>query len=257
MKRILFIIWLSITPFLDLMSQSPGQYVIHSEKHNDMVYLYMNPQAYELLSDVNKTALIKKEAAQHQVQTVYVICGYEGELWQTTNDSATMIDSWDKETASYLPGEGVTTSPRSLEHPWFFNISGALSRRKDIGATSSSSQLFFNAYARVGCYLYKGKWDLALNGLIGYNKASSDSKGSFSSSIGVDSRAYILSGKRVNPFAGIGLAYASNGGVSSFTIPISAGFSIPIKKKGCIDFCYQYSKVTNSVVIAGFTYMLQ
>lgn len=255
MKRILFIILLSLITAVNAVSQTSGHCVIQTEKHDNILYLYMNPQEYGLLSDVNKTALIAQEAANHQVQTVYVISAYDGELWQMADNSMTKIDSWNKETASLLPGAKNGTSPRSLEHPWFLNFSGALSRRKDLG-TGNSSQFLFNTYGRAGCYLYKGKWDLALNVMLGYQK-NKDSKGSFSGSIGVDSRVYFLKGKTVNPFAGIGLAYASSGGTSSFTLPISVGMSVPVRNKGCIDICYQYSKVTSSAFIAGFTYMLQ
>ena len=200
MKRIQILLLLSMTTILNAMSQKPGQYVIYTEKHDNIVYLYMNPKEYRLLSDISKTALTEREAVKNQVQTVYVICAYESELWQMTNNSMTKIDSWNKENVTTLQSNSNTTSPRSLENPWFFNISAALSRQKDTENIGNPSQLYFNAYGRVGCYLYKRRWDLALNGMIGYNKSSDDNNSSFSNSIGVDSRVYFLKGNTVHPF---------------------------------------------------------
>ena len=65
-----------MTTILNAMSQKPGQYVIYTEKHDNIVYLYMNPKEYRLLSDISKTALTEREAVKNQVQTVYVICAY-------------------------------------------------------------------------------------------------------------------------------------------------------------------------------------
>ena len=254
MKKVLLVLWLSISTVLNVMSQTSGNYVFYDEIHDNVLYLYMNPTEYSALSDTGKATLVKGEAKKHQVQTVYVICAYEGELWLMKNGSMQKTDSWDKNTVSMLQGNKKVASGRSLEHPWFFNISGAFDTPK-----SSLITFTVSGYGRIGCYLLNGRWDLALNCLIGYNKIVSITdninEDIFNGSIGIDTRVNILKGKAVNPFAGLVLSYASSNGESSFTIPVSVGMSIPILGKSCLDVCYQYNKVTKSAIIVGYTYM--
>ena len=98
---------------------------------------------------------------------------------------------------------------------------------------------------------------MACNCLIGYNKNGKDTEGSFNNSIGADTRIYLLKGKIINPFTGFGMAYAFGGDEPTITFPVSTGFSIPVKGKGCIEFNYQYNKATGGVFMAGYTYMHQ
>lgn len=252
MKKAILILLLVASCATAAMSQATSNYVIHSEIQKDILYLYMNPIEYGQLSDIGKNKIIERETRKNVVRSAYVIIGHKGELWQKTDGAFVMVDSWDMDEAEALSVSSKKSSTgRSLERPWFFNISGA------IGTIKSESSLLINiyGYGRVGCYLYKGRWDLAINGLFGYSKIRGEKEGSKSSSFGVDTRGYILKGKTVNPYAGVGLAYSSSGGESSVTIPISAGMSIPINGKGCIDACYQYNKVTRSTIIVGYTHM--
>ena len=167
-----------------------------------------------------------------------------------------MVDAWNKDSVKPLPSKTKKQDDqiRSLQHPWFFNISGALTTGNVFDLYYNGAKTY-NVYGRLGCYLLGGRWDLALSGIIGYNKPSKDATGTYSNSIGVDTRVYMLQSKAINPFAGVGVAYASSNGESSVTIPISAGLSIPVAGKGCIDFCYQYNKVTKSAFVFGYTHM--
>lgn len=252
MKQTLLIIFLISLSAINMMSQTTNTYVNKYERQGNLLYLYMNTNEYKSLSDDGKANLVTKEASKHQVQTVYVIYDYDGELWQMADNSMEMIDSWDKDHITLAKGKRFI---RSIEHPWFFNISGAINYDAGGIRGNNPSNVYFNAYGRSGCYLLKGRWDLGLNLLLGYNKNSEESKGSFTGSISMDSRVYILKGKAVNPFAGLGFGYAFGSGQSSFTIPISAGMSISIKENGFIDLCYQYNNVTKSSIIVGYTYI--
>lgn len=252
MKKAILILFVMAISVTSSMSQTTNHYVIQTEPHDDIMYIYMDPIEYGRLSEIGKNALIKRETRENDVKNVYVISGHNRELWQKTNGLVVMVDSWDMDTAESLLASGDSPSTgRSLQHPWFFNISGALGSVKSEG----SSTISVYGYSRLGCYLFKGRWDLALNGLLGYSKIIGKNEGTKSSSFGIDTRVYILKGKVINPFAGVGLAYSSNGGESSLTIPVSAGASIPVSGKGCIDACYQYNKVTKSTIIVGFTHM--
>lgn len=251
MKRVLLIIWLIGTTVANTMSQITDGCVEKHEKQGKLLYLYMNPNEYKSLSGNSKMTLITEEATKHQVQAVYVVCDHEGELWQMADNSMKMIDSWDKDNATPFK---VKKFFRSIEHPWFFNLSGAIGMSISPESKSNVISGTASGCGRIGCYLLKGRWDLALNGLVGYHFGD-ENNGSYSNSIGVDTRVYILKGKAINPFAGVGLAYAFGGGQSSFTIPISAGMSISVKRNGFIDLCYQYNNVTKSSFIIGYTYM--
>lgn len=252
MKKAILTLFLIATSVIAVMSQTTSDYVFRVVTHKDIVCIYMNPEEYGLLSEIGKNVLVKRETREISVKNVYVISGHNGELWQKEDGSVKMIDSWDMDKAEALSVSGNAPSTgRSLQRPWFFNISGAFGMVKSDGAFSIN----LYGYGRVGCYLLKGRWDIAVNGLLGYSTTKGSTGGIKSSSFGIDTRVYILKGKAINPFAGVGLAYSSSGGESSFTIPISAGASIPIKGKGCIDACYQYNKVTKSTIIVGYTHM--
>lgn len=254
MKKILLILWLSIVAALNVMSQTSGSYAM---KRDDILYLYMNPHDYAGLSEADKKTFLETKAGEFDVKTVYVVCAYKGELWQIVNGTLQKTDSWDKD-ASFVPQEGIKeTSVRSLKHPWFVNVSGVLGVSSgDVIYDSSPGYINVSGSLRAGCYLLKGRWDLAFNFLGGYNKTfGSDEKGSFNGSVGLDTRGYILKGKAVNPFVGVGASYSFGDGESSFNIPVSAGLNIPVRSRGCIDVSYQWSKATKSVVIVGWTVM--
>ena len=233
-----------------------NNYIIHVEKHDNVAYLYVNPQEYEKLEDINKNSLLKAAANQHQISSICVISAHNTELWLLDKGVMKKVDSWNKDSASALSSrtQKKDDQKRSLQHPWFFNISGALTTG-NVFDNKNGVAITYNAYCRFGCYLLGGRWDLALNGILGYSKPSKEAKGSYSNSIGVDTRLYILKGKAVNPFAGVGVAYAFGDGEASVTIPLSAGLSIPISSKGCLDFSYQYNKVTKSAIVIGYTHM--
>lgn len=253
MKKTILTLFLIVTGVAVAISQTTNNYVVKTVTQKDIVYLYMNPREYGLLSEIGKNALIKRETREINVKSVYVINGHNGELWQKEDDGmVTLVDSWDMDKAELVTApNNKPTSGRSLQRPWFFNISGALGTAK----SNDVSTINVYGYSRLGCYLLKGRWDMAINGLLGFTKTQNENKGSRISSFGLDTRVYILRGKAFNPYAGVGLAYSSNGGESSFTIPFSVGTSIPIKGKGCIDACYQYNKITKSTIIVGYTHM--
>lgn len=250
MKKILLTLGMVVIFVVNVMSQV-NHYVVSVETRDNMAYLYVDPKAYENLDDLGKVALLKATANQYHVSSFCVICSHVTELWQTFGDTIEMIDSWDKDNTTPLKAKRFQ---RSIEHPWFFNLSGAVGMSISPESESNILSGTVSGCGRIGCYILKGRWDLALNGLVGYNISDEDD-GSYSNSVGVDTRVYILKGKAINPFAGIGLAYAFGSDQSSYTIPISAGMSISVMQNGFIDLCYQYNNVTKSSFIIGYTYM--
>lgn len=249
MKRIFLTLWFVLS-FLSAVAQTNEKYVVHVEKNGNLLYVYMNPDEYDKLPDKDKKVLVKSEANNNNVTSVYVISAHHGELWQETTEGViNRVDSWDTNTVAMLPDNNFKQMPaRSLKHPWFFNVSGAL--------CFNSPNFYFNLYGRYGFFLRDGKWDLAANLLIGYNK-SKGSKGSFSNSIGVDSRMYFpMKRMNINPFVGVGMSFAFGGGNKSFVMPTSLGLNVPLWK-GCLDACWQYDKVNKNVLIIGYTFMFK
>ena len=251
MKKIILIFGLILIA-LQTFAQDDVTCVVHKDKHENMLYLYMDPLQYNKLSDTNKKNIIKTEADKNSVKSIYVISEHRGELWNIGYNFVNMIDYWDMNN----PSEGSNNNKdqgvrRSLKHPFFFNASGSLS--------SSNNYLNINAYGRYGFFLLKNRWDFALNCLIGYNKGIGEnkSKGNFNNSIGLDTRVYFpLKQIKIKPFAGLGMAYAFGGGNKSFTLPVSVGINFPIKD-GYIDICWQYDKVNKSMFVIGYTFMLK
>ena len=246
---------MAVFSITSVMSQI-NHYIIQKIEYDSITYLYMNPKEYEKLDDVGKTALLKIAANQYQVTSICVISAYNTELWLLDKGVMKMVDSWNKDSVKALSSntKKQDDQKRSLQHPWFFNISGAISTSGVFDLYYKRAK-YYNAYGRLGCYLLGGRWDFALSGIIGYCKPSGQAKGYYSNSLGVDTRLYILRGKAINPYAGVGVAYAIGENESSVTIPLTAGLSIPVAAKGCIDFCYQYNKVTKSAIVMGYTYM--
>jgi len=238
--------------------QTDGSCVVHVEKHEKILYLYMNPQQYDKLPDTNKKSIIKTEAEKNSVKSVYVISEHRGELWNISYNFVNMVDSWNMNDALGSSNDNKTVR-RSLEHPWFINFSGSFSCSGPM-VKEGNDYVNFNTYGRFGFFLLKNRWDLAVNCLIGYNKvlgSQSENKGSFSNSIGFDTRVYFpLKQIKISPFVGLGMAYAFGGGNKSFTIPISVGINVPLKK-GCVDVCWQYDKVNKSMFVVGYTFMLK
>lgn len=255
MKRMILILLMIVMGVIEGVSQT-NHFVYHVDKQGNTAYAYMNTQEFVKLSDESRQLIIKMVANQNDAKSVCVVCGYEVELWQVEGDALKKIDSWDKDALELLPNKNSNQDwGKRRRLPWFFNISGALNYYSGGITSTEPSTLNYNAYGRLGCYLLKGRWDIGLNLVIGYNKLRGETKGSYNNTFGIDTRVYILKGKAVNPFAGIGLAYAKGGDESSFTVPVTAGLSIPVNKRGCIDACYQYNKVTKSAFIVGYTFM--
>lgn len=247
-------LWL-VFSFLFVVAQTKENPVVHVEKNGELLCVYMNSRDYDKLSELEKKSLVKSQANKYDATTIYVISSHRGELWQeNSSGNMTIVDTWNKNAVPVLQDNNYKQMPtRSLEHPWFFNVSGALGY--------NTPSIYFNLYGRYGFYLLKGKWDLAANCLIGYSKSirpsDSGTKGSFSNSIGVDTRWYFpLKKTNINPFAGLGISYAFGGGNKSFTIPISAGVNIPLWK-GCLDACWQYDKVNKSIFMVGYTFIFK
>lgn len=263
MKKLLLIFCLTFT-VLSAYTQSDDSCIVYSEKHNEVLYLYMNPDCYNKLSELYKMALIESEAEKNSVKFISVVNAHKIELW-SVYDGTRIIDKWDKNNVEYKTYDNNENGAvRSLKHPWFFNISGSMA------FTKNDNMFYLTGYGRIGFYLLKGRWDLAVNNVLSYSKEMmnhvrvengqvihDELKHSFTGSFGVDTRVYFpIKSINTSPFVGVGLARTYGDGNKSTAIPVSLGLSVMVKR-GSIDACYQYEKTTNGIFVVGYTFMLK
>ena len=258
MKKILLMISITFM-FVSAFSQTNDSCLIYAEKQDAMLYLYMNPKEYKKLSLEHKKELIKNEANKHSAVLVSVINGYEIELWRNTYNTIVVVEKWDKNNVNYkYDGKDVSDKNiRNLKHPWFCNVSGSIT------FNNNNNTFYFSCYGRVGFYLLKSRWDLAVNNTMTYSKevinygTDAELKKSFTGYFGIDSRVYFpIQSIKLSPFVGLGLARTYGKNNKSTSIPISLGLSKPTKK-GCWDVCYQYAKTTKGIFVVGYTFILK
>lgn len=253
MKRVLLTIWMVLLTIY-VLAQKENYGVIHIEQNDGVVCLYMDPHVYKTMSEEAKKELIKSNANKYAVKIVNVINNHTVELWRVYYIGAMLVDSWDmNSTDSNMEKMKTTNNPvRSIEHPWFFNISGSM---------SAINTVTINGYGRIGFFLMKGRWDMAVNGLVSCLKTSTTSDGDkteYSYSLGCDTRVYFpIKSIKTSPFIGLGVSKLfDNEENESTIIPMSLGVSIKTKK-GSIDITYQYEKTMSSVFVIGYTFMLK
>ena len=252
--------------FLSTIAQNNDKRIVYVEKYDSVLYLYVNPDKYNKMSENNKKEMIKSEADKHSVKMINVINHHKIELWRIYYNDINLVDMWDTNNidCQMQQKSAETNVVRSLNHPWFFNVSGSIAFK--------DKWFYANGYSRIGFYLLKGIWDLAVNYMIAYSKEMYNYddyevidchavyrplRSSSNSSFGVDTRVYFPFKKiRFNPFVGLGVSRSSASNNSAWTVPVSVGFSIPTKK-GCIDVNYQYDKVIEGTFVVGYTFMLK
>lgn len=256
MKKAILIFGLVIISVISATSQT-NNCVIQVVEHKNHIYAYMDPQDYTSRSNNEKISLINNLAQQYNTTVVCVIYAHNSELWRSEHGTMKKVDSWDLDSINNQSTPKKKENRRSLQHPWFFNLSCSFNYY--VGGSvlnpTSTEYTTINAYCRFGFFMLKGRWDLAVNGMVGFIKADEENPGNLSYTVGADTRVYILKGKIINPFLGIGVSYAFGENVEpSVTIPFSAGISIPISSEtGCFDISYQYNNVTKSMFMFGYT----
>ena len=251
MKRVLLTIWLVLLT-ISVLAQKDNHGVIHVEQNDGVVCL--DSHVYSTMSEETKKELIKSNANKYAVKIVNVITNHTVELWRVYYIGAMLVDSWDmNSTDSNMEKMKTTNYPvRNIEHPWFVNISASM---------STINTVTINGYGRIGFFLMKGRWDMAVNGLVSCVKTSTVAEGDrsdYSYSLGFDTRVYFpIKSIKTSPFIGVGASkYFDDEKNETTVIPVSLGISITTKK-GCFDITYQYDKTMSSVFVIGYTCMLK
>lgn len=228
---------------------------------NGVLYLTAK-DSYSSLSENMKKAIISSVFSKRHQAFVSVSCGYKRELWQMNfvSNTAFLLDSWDLNSLE-APKTILKTLQKTDAHPWFlfFGLSG----------TYNSDMLNVNAATRVGFFLLKNYWDLALSCSMGmFGGLSDDDSVNALVDLGIMSKVYFPIKKlKVSPYIGAGVSYVCsfnnvmNNEISEFDFssnsyswnyPIYIGINWFVGP-GSLDFGVQFNE-NNPIFMIGYTF---
>jgi hypothetical protein len=181
---------------------------------------------------------------------------YKRELWKKDQFSNTvaLLDSWDLNTL-YTPKTTLKTLQKTDVHPWFFYF----------GLNSNFNEESLSIYlsSRLGFFLLKNRWDLALSYSAGLYGRYEDGA-TYNSDLGLMSKVYYPIRKyNISPYAGLGISYLwseyNDGSYESY--PATTNWDVPVYLgvswwvgSGSLDFGLQIGD--NSVFTVGYTFSL-
>ncbi|MDR2129648.1 MAG: porin family protein [Odoribacteraceae bacterium] len=180
------------------------------------------------------------------------IWGYKTELWTKNKHTGlvSLIGNWDLNSADVSKFQ-----PKQLEtirkHPWFFYVGGQANFNDD------DFSLFLNA--RIGAFLYKDWWDVALSGSYSGNARGENTM--TVSELGVMTKIYWSIKKyNLSPYIGGGLSWgytfssdADNENEEGYTREMLLLGTSWYVGPGSWDFGLQISKDFN--VTVGYTFL--
>jgi len=230
-----------------------GAYFENAEMSESGVIRLQSKESFASLSSEKKSTIMELVLSKGYT-LASVSYGYKRELWQkAASGTAVEIDSWDLNTL-YTPKTTLKTLEKTAIHPWFVSFglnSNFTSDGNDIG-------LYLNA--RLGFFLLKNRWDLALSYSLGISGAGDNSNAT--SDLGLMSKVYFPIKKyNISPYVGLGISYlwsdVSDGYTDVYTstsdIPILLGISWYVGP-GSVDAGVQISENNNSVFTVGYTF---
>ena len=236
----------------DIMSQFDTYFENVEITDNGIISLYATG-AYNSLSSIRKNTII--EIILYRVSDDFIIVRYQykSELWKKEMKSGQvkLIDNWDMN--SLIQSSNINDSQRTNSHPWFFYL-GAGGTYSD--AISDVNNL--NVSSRLGFFLLKNRWDLALSGT--YTGINNDETITFSANVGLMTKVYFPIRKfNISPYIGTGVSYITSLDDTSDDIvdtPVYIGISWIIGH-GSLDIGYQYSSNDNNTMVTiGYTFSL-
>jgi len=191
---------------------------------------------------------------------------YKRELWQkdVTSGTVTLIDNWDLNTL-YTPKTTLKTLRKTDVHPWFlyFGLNSNFTSDGYNGGIYLSS--------RLGFFLLKNRWDLALSYSLGVTATGDENNSSTTatSDLGIMSKVYFPIKKyNISPYVGLGISYLwslPDGTIYNETtedyesLPATTTWNIPVYLgvswfvgPGSLDFGLQISN--NTIFMVGYTF---
>jgi len=135
------------------------QYFSDAKLRKDGTLELLAKESFSSIDQNKKNAIIEYALKKWNIEIVYIRAGYKREIWKKdlTTGLITLIGLWDLNNAEvykYLPRTLKTTNI----HPFFFYVGG------QSNFNSEKFSLFLNA--RIGSFLYKDRWDVALSASV-------------------------------------------------------------------------------------------
>jgi hypothetical protein len=178
---------------------------------------------------------IRSDYSEHNIE------GYKTELWTKNKHTGliSLVGNWDlnsTDVSKFLPKQLETTR----KHPWFFYIGGQANFNDDYFSMSWN--------ARIGSFLYKDRWDIALSGSYSGDNVTTMAELGLMSRLFCPIRKYNLS-----PYIGAGFSWGhieDGGGYTRTMLLLGSSWYVG---HGSLDFGLQISKDFN--VTIGYTFL--
>ncbi len=226
---------------------------------NGTLEIQVNDSVYSSIDPSRKSIILEVALKKWDGEIFFIHSGYNREIWKKDikTGQVSLVGQWnlnDPEIYKYLPKMLQTTK----FHPWFFYIGGQSSFNSDYTNVLLS--------ARIGSFLLKDRWDLALSGSFSVN--GNDINSMVTAEFGALSKVYFPIKKyNVSPYVGGGFSrvYTSSNmdidmgmGMESTSVDNSywnemllLGVSLYVGP-GSLDFGLQFGKNFN--VAIGYTF---
>jgi hypothetical protein len=217
-------------------------------------------EAYSVLTPEKKNTIMEFVLSKLDNALVVVSYGYKRELWRKNApfNEVALLDSWDLNTL-YTQKSSAKTLQKTDVHPWFFYF-GANFNIYSKNTDRSTGMLS----SRLGFFLLKNVWDLALSYTFGVQGTG------INSDLGLMSKVYYPVKKyKISPYVGLGISYnwtltyvpTYENGYEEYNTIVSNSWNIPVYLgiswyvgPGSLDAGAQISK--NTVYTVGYTFAL-
>ena len=201
------------------LSDSKAYFSDASIKEDGTLEIQAIDSVYRSIDVVKKGLILENALKNWHGEMIFVYSGYMREIWRRDIKTGfvSQVGIWNLNNPE-LSKHQQRTLETTKKHPWFFYA----------GGQSNFNEQIFNLMlsTRIGFFLLKDRWDLALSNSLGIftSKASeSDSTGEGSSSVseelGLLSKVYFpikLEKYKLSPYVGAGISLAGTGDFDEF-----------------------------------------
>ena len=188
----------NVESFKQMISAHYDNYFEKAELQNGHIWLYATNDFLAMPAE-KKQMLLETIFAKWESGLIIISYGYQRELWKkdSAKNSMSKIDNWNMNSMTFVKVSEDRQSQRLGLYSWFVNFGGQLSW---ISGDDPNVNLGFSS--RVGSFLLKNKWDLALS------NSFSIAGDVLTFEMGPTSRVYFpIKEKKINPYVGLGLSY--------------------------------------------------
>jgi len=159
---------------------------------------------YSALTLIEKKEIMDVVTTRCNKSLVLVITGNKREMWSldSRGEKSVLLDVWNTTTTKNIRLTTKNETEKTNLHPWFFYGGGLISY-------DSNDNLNLAINTRVGFFMLKDRWDLALTWSGGtYGSTDDDSGGNLTMSVGLMSKVYFPIKKiGLSPNVGAELSY--------------------------------------------------